>query len=128
MNKKKKNGKKVLVVEDDSLLAKVLVEKLTKEGFETLNVKNGLEVQEKARTFGPDIALLDLILPGIDGVTALKGLKKNKKTSSIPVVLLTNLTDSDKEKVARDLGVTDYMVKAECKINDVVKKVKSKLK
>jgi two-component system OmpR family response regulator/two-component system response regulator RstA len=72
--KKKKPAKKVLIVEDDSLLAKILSESFLKEKFQVAVVDNGLQVEETAKSFLPDIILLDLIIPGIDGFAVLKKL------------------------------------------------------
>ncbi|MFA4941353.1 MAG: response regulator [Patescibacteria group bacterium] len=72
--KKKKPAKKVLIVEDDSLLAKILSESFLEEKFQVAVVDNGLQVEETAKSFLPDIILLDLIIPGIDGFAVLKKL------------------------------------------------------
>ena len=125
---KSKNKKRVLVVEDDLLLARVLMDKLEKEECITMNVVNGLEVQAKAIEFKPEIILLDLILPGMGGFEVLKLLKKDEKTKHIPVVVISNLGEESDVKTAKDLGAEDYFVKANISMEKLLQNIKKLLR
>ena len=127
-NKNKAAGKKVLIVEDDSLLAKVLSESFLAENFKVTNVDNGLNVADTVKSFSPDIILLDLIIPGLDGFAVLKQLKADTKTEKIPVVILSNLGDTGDIKSTKALGAEEYFIKANTEMEKIVKYVKNKLK
>ncbi len=126
--KKKEKGKKVLIVEDDALLAKVLSESFQAEKFQVLNVDNGLHVEEAVKKFSPHIILLDLILPGLDGFAVLKQLKEDSKTEKIPVVVLSNLSDVGDVKSTKALGAEEYFIKSNTAMDKIVNYVKDKLK
>lgn len=120
--------KKVLIIEDEATLQKALQEVLTAEGYEILSALDGLRGLEIARQENPDLILLDIILPKMDGFEVLKELKSEEKTESIPVMILTNLSDISDVQKALDLGATTYLVKADFSLEDVIKKVKDTLK
>lgn len=126
--RKKKVNKKVLIVEDDSLLLKVVSASFLAEKFEVATVENGLEVLETVKSFSPDIILLDLIIPGIDGFAVLKQLKENSDTKNIPVVIMSNLGTPGDIKSTKALGADEYFIKANTEIEKIIKYVKSKLK
>jgi len=128
MIRRKKQNKKVLIVEDDALLLRVLSEIFTVEGFEIATVENGLEVADLVKSFSPDIILLDLIIPGIDGFAVLKQLKANEATKKIPVVILSNLEDVGDIKSGKALGADEYFIKANIEVAKIVDYVKKKLK
>ena len=123
-----KSKQKILIIEDEATLQKALQEVLTAEGYEILSALDGLRGLEMARQENPDIILLDIILPKMDGFEVLKELKGEEKTESIPVVILTNLSDVSDVQKALDLGATTYLVKADFSLEDVIKKVKDTLK
>ncbi len=122
-----KKTKKILIVEDETPLVKALNDKLTKSGFSCLEAKNGKEGFKLAKQKKPDVILLDIVMPIMDGMTLLQKLKKEEETKNIPVIILTNLSDEDKIAESMQKGVTDYLVKSDWRIEDVVKKVKEKL-
>lgn len=126
--KKKKPAKKVMIVEDDALLAKALAESFITEKFEVTIVGNGLEVPDVIKKFFPDIILLDLILPGIDGFSVLRQLKEEPKTKNIPVAILSNLGEAGDVKSTKALGADEYFIKANTEIAKIIKYVKDKLK
>jgi len=128
MIRRKKQNKKVLIVEDDALLLRVLSEIFSSEGFEIATVENGLEVVDLVKNFSPDIILLDLIIPGIDGFAVLKQLKANETTKKIPVVILSNLEDVGDIKSGKVLGADEYFIKANIEVSKIVDYVKKKLK
>lgn len=115
---------KILIVEDEAILGKVIQEKLKNEGFETRIAVNGEEGVRQAREFMPDLILLDLILPKRNGFEVLTEIKHNPDTQLIPVIVLSNLDQEDDVKKALQLGAIDYLVKAHHPIKEVLEKVK----
>lgn len=118
----------ILVAEDDAIYSKVYQNKLAKEGYEVVVVGNGDEAIKKAKELKPDLILLDLIMPIMDGFAALAELKGNSETKNIKVVVMSNLgQDTDVQK-AKDLGANEYFIKSNISIQEFVDKVKSYLK
>lgn len=116
---------KVLIVEDEEILAKVLEEKFKDEKFEVRIAIDGEVVLAEAKSFKPDIIVLDLILPKKDGFEVLKELKSNAILKQIPVVVLSNLGQDEEIKKVLSLGAVDYFVKTQHPIKEVVEKIKS---
>lgn len=119
---------KILLVEDDEMLHGMYAQKFKLQGFEILQAYNGVEGVKLAETEKPDIILLDVIMPKMDGFVALKKIRKNPVTEKIPVILLTNLGQEEDVRKGRELGATDYFIKANHTPQDVVDKIKSILK
>jgi len=123
--------KKILIVEDEIDLREALVDKLGREEFETSGAKDGEEGLEMALRDHPDLILLDIVMPKMDGMTMLKKLREeNEWGKKVPVILLTNLSATD-EKIIKAMVENEpsyYLVKSDWKIGDVVKKVKETLK
>ena len=103
-----------------------MVRRLEKEGFETAEASNGKTGLEKSKTEKPDLILLDLILPGIDGSEVLVEIKKNPATASIPVIIITNLDQKENNKETRDLAV-DYLIKAQLDPIEITERIKKVL-
>lgn len=122
-----KKKKKILVVEDDALLAKALMANVEVEGFDALNVVNGTMVLDEAKRYQPNIILLDLMLPGIDGFEVLRQLKADDKTRNIPVFVISNLGSQSDIKSAKVLGAEEYFIKANSEIEKIIEKVKKKI-
>jgi two-component system alkaline phosphatase synthesis response regulator PhoP len=118
---------KIMVVEDEEILLTALSEELKQEGFEVVGAKDGMEGVEKALSEKPDLILLDLVMPRLDGIGALKQMKENPESKEIPVVILTNLSDYDKVSDALSLGAMDYLVKANYRLEELVNKIKTVL-
>lgn len=116
--------RKVLLVEDDSFLSGMYAAKLEREGFQVMTAENGEQGWQLAQTSAPDLMLLDIIMPGMDGFQVLEKLQADPKTKSIPVILLTNL--GKKEDVDRGLalGAKDYLIKAHFMPSEVITKIK----
>ena len=126
-NKKIKKGKKILIVEDEAFQIKILGDIFTAEGFDVLKASDGEEGLNVALREHPDLILLDILLPKIDGITMLKELRKNSWGKNIPVVILTNLVEAEKAKEALEEGVYDFLIKANSGLDEILKKVKEKL-
>ncbi len=120
-------NKKILVVEDDKFLNDLLSKHFTKEGFHFDLAADGESAIKRAEENKPDLILLDLLLPSIDGYEVLKKLKENPSLSSIPVIVLSNLGQKDEIDKALGLGATDFLVKAKFDLFDIVSKVKHTL-
>lgn len=118
---------KVLLVEDDKMIIDMYTLKFTQEGYDVLQAENGKDGLEMAKKQNPNIVLLDIILPQMDGFTVLKSLKADANTKDIPVVLLTNLGQDGDVKKGLELGAVDYLIKANFTPSQVVDKVKSLL-
>ena len=115
---------KILVVEDDSFLAGMYVTKLGLEGFSVDLAGDGREGLRKAKEWHPDLVLLDIVLPVIDGFTMLGEMKQLAETRAIPVILLTNLGAKADVERGLALGAADYLIKAHFMPSEVVEKVK----
>jgi DNA-binding response OmpR family regulator len=115
---------RVLVMEDDPFLKSVYEVKLENEGFEVKIAGNGKEGVDIYDKFKPDIILLDLIMPEMDGFAVLEELKQKKKIKT-PIVVLSNLGQEEDVAKAKELGAVDFLIKASTQINAVVEKVKS---
>lgn len=121
-------GKTILVVEDEISILTALRDKFSLEGFTILEAKNGEEGLDAAFTNHPDLILLDIIMPVMDGVMMLKELRAgNEWGKNVPVIILTNLNDAKKVSEVVAHGAYEYLVKSDLKIEDIVKKVKEKL-
>jgi DNA-binding response OmpR family regulator len=118
---------KILIVEDEEILLTALSEEMKQAGFDVSEAKDGVEGVEKAISDKPDLILLDLVMPRLDGIGALKQMKANPEIKDIPVVILTNLSDYDKVSDALSLGAMDYLVKANYRLEELVIKIKTVL-
>lgn len=125
--KKQEKNKKVLLVEDDALLANILMDSLVREKFDAVNVKDGLQAIDAAKKFQPDVVLLDLILPGLDGFEVLRQLKDDIKLKKVPVFIISNLDSISDVKSAKALGAEDYFIKANTDIEKIIKVVKKRI-
>ena len=120
----------ILVVEDEVPLLNALVDKFSREGFSVLEAKNGEEGLESALKNRPDLILLDIVMPRMDGMTMLKKLREaNEWSKHVPVIILTNLTSADEGRMSdiTELEPAYYLVKTDWKIEDVVAKVRGRL-
>ena len=122
-----KKGYKVLLVEDDLFLSKILSSKFKKEGFLVELAMDGEEGLKKVKSFAPDIILLDLIMPKKNGFEVLEEIKLNDKTKNIPVIILSNLGQNSDVSKGKELGAVDYLVKANFSLKEVVAKVREHL-
>ena len=119
---------KILLVEDDTFFAGMYIAKLGFENFEILLASDGQKGIKLAEKENPDLILLDILLPKMDGFEVLKTVKKSEKTKAIPVILLTNLGQKDDVEKGLSLGATDYLIKAHFMPQEVIQKIKQVLK
>jgi DNA-binding response OmpR family regulator len=121
------NGQyKILIAEDEKLLAKALFLKLTKAGFDVVEVHNGEEALKQTENTTFDLILMDLVMPPFDGFHFLAEFQKKK--SKIPVIVLSNLGQDEDIKKAKKLGAADFLIKATTPLSTILELVKKKLK
>ncbi len=123
----KEKDKKILIVDDEALILRTLSDSFKKEGFSVLEANNGKSGLEKALEHKPNLILLDIVMPEMDGMSMLKKLREDEWGKKVPVIILTNLSDSEKVAEAIKSKVYDFLVKADWQIDDVIKKVREKL-
>ena len=102
---------KILIVEDEKDIIKMLEYNLEKEGFKVIDARDGEDALDLAVRQHPDLILLDLMLPGMDGLEVCKALKKEVKTGSIPIIMLTAKSQESDKVVGLELGADDYITK-----------------
>jgi len=117
----------ILLIEDDKFLRELIIQKLGREGFEVAEAPEGERGLSKMKEERPDLVLLDLILPGIDGFEVLSRMKKDPVLASIPVIILSNLGQRDDVQKGIDLGAEDYLIKAHFTPGEIVEKIKATL-
>lgn len=121
------NKEKIIIVEDDKFLRDLLVSKLEMEGFETITAVNGQEGLDLIKQEMPQIVLLDLVLPEIDGFEVLRQIKEDVQTNKIPVIILSNLGQQEEIERCLKMGAADYMIKAHFTPEEIVGKIKKVL-
>lgn len=117
----------ILLAEDEKTLAKMYQTKFAMEGFEVLYAADGNEALKILETKTPDIILLDIIMPNLDGFSFLKRIKDQERLTKIPVILLTNLGQENDVKKGLELGAQDYLIKAHFTPQEVADKVKEEI-
>lgn len=116
--------KKILWIEDDRLIGNILEKKIVSSGFDLTHVKDGEGAIEAVKTMKPDVIIIDLILPGMNGFEILEALRANDSLKNVPKMILSNLskvTDIDK---AKSLGASKYLVKASTSLEQVIVEIK----
>ncbi|MCL2085697.1 response regulator [Candidatus Saccharibacteria bacterium] len=119
--------KKILIVEDDGALSGVYKDRLEIEGFKTLEAHNGEDALAMATKERPDLILLDVMMPKINGFDVLDILKNTPETMNIRVIMLSALADEGNIVKAERMGAEDYMIKSQVVIDDMVNRVKEVL-
>ena len=119
--------KKILIIEDEIPLLELLADKFQSEGFYAICAKSAEQGIKLAQKNKPDLILLDIILPKMDGLSMLKLLRKNKWGENVPVIILSNLSDQEKITQAMEIGIYDFLVKTNVKLKDLILEVKEAL-
>lgn len=114
----------ILLIEDDPVIAKLYQERLEREKIRIITTNTGEEGLLVAMQTKPDLILLDLLLPGKDGVDVLRILKTEVETKNIPVIIITAVLDESKRNQTMRAGALDHIIKTELKPVDLVTKVK----
>lgn len=120
------NGKKrAVVVEDDKLLTNLITKKLKAEGYEVIHAENG----ERALSLmnegpAPQVILLDILLPGVDGFEVLKQVKRHAKWKDTPVIILSNLGQESDISEGKRLGAAAFLVKALLSLDEIMREIR----
>ncbi|TSC76719.1 MAG: response regulator receiver protein [Parcubacteria group bacterium Gr01-1014_29] len=120
-------GKKVLIVDDEPVLRTVAMTYFQQSGYEAKGAPDAAAGLELAESWRPDVILLDIIMPGINGLELLHTLKTDPLTKNIPVFIFSNLDSEDEIAQALDMGAAGYLTKANYSLEDVQKKVEEVL-
>ena len=122
---------KILLVEDDAILVEMYQAKFELEGHDVRIATNGEDCLKALETFEPELILLDILMPKLNGFHVLKEIKKQPHLRQIPVILLTNLGQAEvdmNQELAKALGVNDYLIKSHHTPDEVVTKAVKVLK
>lgn len=117
--------KKILVVEDQKDIADTLQKKFESNKIDPIMAYDGEEGLRLALENHPDLILLDLILPKLDGMSVLKELRQDEWGKNVPVIILSNLGTGDEIEKAKEFDVSEFLIKTEWRLDDVVSKVHS---
>jgi CheY-like chemotaxis protein len=120
----KNEPKKILLAEDDAFIMEIYAMKLKAEGYEVATAHDGEEAVQLAKKSIPNLIILDILMPKMDGRDVLKFLKSDGKLKTIPVVILTNVGEQDSIDEILKLGASDYLIKSNFTPDEVVEKVK----
>jgi DNA-binding response OmpR family regulator len=118
----------ILVIEDDQFLVNLISKKIVVEGFNVSIALDGKEGLAKAKEEKPDLILLDLLLPGMEGFEVLEKVKEDPEIFATPVIIFSNLDQRDQIERAMKLGAKDYLIKAQFTPDEIIEKVKKALK
>ena len=119
--------RRILLVEDDEVLATVYKQRLELEGFKVERVDNGEDALQTALEFEPELILLDVMMPKLNGFDVLDILRNTPATHNIHIIMLTALSQPKDAERAKELGADDFLVKAEVVISVVVDRIKHQL-
>jgi DNA-binding response OmpR family regulator len=120
-------AQKIVIIEDDKLLSSLLQKKLKKEGYEVSVAFQGDKGLTQVRKVMPDLILLDIIMPAMDGFEVMEKIQKDKKLSKIPIIIVSNSGQPVEISRAKKLGAKDWLIKAEFDPQEVVDKVKKQI-
>lgn len=118
---------KIIVAEDDKLISGSLVQAFTDAGFEVFPAYDGEEAVAKLKEHKPEVMVLDIMMPKLDGIGVLWEMKADPEMSATRVVMLTNMSDSETISKIMEAGGTDYLLKSDQSMDQVVDKVKEVL-
>jgi two-component system, OmpR family, alkaline phosphatase synthesis response regulator PhoP len=120
-------GKRVLIVEDDKFLRRACQARLEQQGYTILTAQDGEEALRIVRTDIPDLILLDLLMPKMNGLEVLRILRAEESTRTVPVLVLSNSSRQEDVATIRELGISGYFVKANLSLQDLSTQVKTLL-
>lgn len=121
------NQRKVLLVEDEHAIRRALLIAFQREGFLVLEAKNGEEGLEMALAEHPDVVILDLVMPKMDGMAMVKKIRKDSWGKAVPMIIYSNLSRNEKISEAKELGITDFLSKTDFGLRDVLERVQQRL-
>jgi DNA-binding response OmpR family regulator len=114
----------ILLVEDDTFLVDMYSRKFADYGYAVITASNGKQALEHIKTKKPNIILMDVVMPEMDGFETLKAIKSDASMKDVPVIMLTNLGQKEEVEKALQMGASDYLIKAHFTPTEVANKVK----
>lgn len=117
----------IVAAEDDKLISNSLCEALKAAGYNAVPAYDGEEAVAKCKELVPDLLLLDIMMPKLDGISVLWELRANQATAKVPVVVLTNIGDVETISKIVEAGAVDYLLKSDQSVDDIIQKVKDVL-
>lgn len=118
---------KIMIVDDAPASREAMAKWLQKEGFQTVTARNGAEGLVQLKTAKPDLILLDHMMPEVDGMTFLAGIRRFPKWKTIPVIMMTGIKDKSHQLKAQTLNVNEYLVKNEFTLPDLMGRIRKHL-
>ncbi|HCC04800.1 TPA: two-component system response regulator [Patescibacteria group bacterium] len=115
--------KKILLAEDNQFILRSFKHLLSEQGYEVDTVCDGALVVSIVKEFQPDVLVLDLILPNINGFDILKELRSSKEFDTLPIIVATSLGQNEDKEIVMNLGATDYIIKSQITGKDLVDKI-----
>ena len=119
--------KKILILEDELIISDLLAKKLSSEGYFVKTAQNGKDGMDLMLQEIPDLVLTDVIMPQKDGFTVIEEMKQNQALKSVPIIIISNSGQPVEIDRAKELGVSDLIIKTEFNLNEIIAKVKSKI-
>jgi len=119
--------KTILIIEDEEILLGLLQKKLKQEGYNVLVAREGREGLSEMKKQKPDLVLLDIVMPIMDGFEVIKAMKADEEIKDIPVIIISNSGQPVELNKAKELGVKDWLIKTEFDPQEVVEKVKKQI-
>jgi two-component system cell cycle response regulator len=127
-DKKEPNGQKVLIIEDEDIFIEIFGEKLKQEGFEVVSAKNGRWGLSEAEKGGFCCVLIDMAMPAMNGLEAIKELRANEKSKDVPIIILSNTALDSEVKEALEIGANEYYIKTQITPGEVADRVRDLIK
>ncbi|KKS38568.1 MAG: Response regulator receiver protein [Parcubacteria group bacterium GW2011_GWA2_42_14] len=118
----------IIVIEDDVFIKEIIITRLKKDGFNVLDAADGVSGLRLIESSSPDIVLLDLLIPILDGFELLARLNKSGLIKRIPVIVISNLAGEENIKRAKNLGAKEYIIKAQSTTTQIIERIKDSLK
>lgn len=116
-------NKKILIIEDDDFLRSLAVTKLQSSNFIVDSASNGQDGLTKIQSSIPDLLILDLMLPVMSGFDVLRAVRNEPTLKNLPVIVFSNMGEEKDIKTCLDLGITDYMIKSNFTLDELVEKI-----
>jgi DNA-binding response OmpR family regulator len=118
----------IMIIEDDDFLRSLAVTKLQSSGFDVESASNGQDGLAKLQSSSADLLILDLMLPVMNGFDVLRTLRNDPQYKNLPVIVFSNMGEEKDIKICLDLGITDYMIKSNFTLDELVEKINMVLK
>ena len=116
---------KILIVDDDDIIRETYIQVFQNKNFETIGAKDGVEGIDLATKENPDVILMGIVMPRMDGFQLISALRENIGTKDIPIAMISHLGREDDRKRARKMGIDNFIVQGEMTPREVVEKLKS---